>query len=487
MPTQGIDEIITQFKHKRAYIQYGGARPSNGLRYSGQDAQYISITGVSAPESGGVDPVWVPDPNRLNQWRLVGKMLSTADMPAADVVFREKHGAISRALLRSCPFNLYELTGTCGDLQNFLTGWNDYVLVYSGAVVTDKDLGDRVTFDSDDPIEDTLSVTLDEVYPVGPMNFGTVFSSLSALVTVDIVFYAKNECSNCGFDDQNIYALIASDGVNAAKIIYSTDMGEFWNSATIAGIGTTETVYAIDRVSNYLVVVGADAYYYALVDKFTGAPGAFTKITTGFVANKSPRDIYVDNPREVYLVGLGGYVYKSIDITAGVKVVSDGSGTSSDLLRVHGADGVIVATGANGAVLKSSNRGSTWTTTQANPENLASIQAVCVLGRERYWIGTSTGRVYSTQDSGETWQQLSNPALAGAIKDILFATQEVGHILFYNGSTSQFLTTWNGGANWSSGANRVQSFPVLTSVANRLAVPETNDPGVIANMVLIAV
>ena len=53
MPDINANEVITQ-KHVRAFLQFGGARPNNPLRYGGQDAQYVVIDGVSIPEVGGV-------------------------------------------------------------------------------------------------------------------------------------------------------------------------------------------------------------------------------------------------------------------------------------------------------------------------------------------------------------------------------------------------------------------------------------------------
>jgi len=75
MPKPNSDEIITQ-KHKRNFIQFGGAGPENVVKYAGQDAQYIAIDGVSLPESGGIDPIFVPDPRRQGAYRLVGRSIT---------------------------------------------------------------------------------------------------------------------------------------------------------------------------------------------------------------------------------------------------------------------------------------------------------------------------------------------------------------------------------------------------------------------------
>jgi hypothetical protein len=186
MPNINADEIIT-LKHKRNFIQFGGGRPSNIVHYAGQNAQYMTIDGLTIPEIGGVDPIWVPDPRRIGAYRLVGRSLSPADLPSATVVMREKHGSIPRQLTRiGCAFNLYEVTGVCKDLSDFVSGWSDYVLIYSGGIVTDKDGGTRSAWDADDPVEDSLSITLSFIYPVGPIGFGEGASTLVSLNVVDI-------------------------------------------------------------------------------------------------------------------------------------------------------------------------------------------------------------------------------------------------------------------------------------------------------------
>ena len=60
MPNLTADEVITQ-KHKRLFIQFGGPYPGNSVKYYGQDAQYMSVEGVSIPGSGGIDAIWEPE------------------------------------------------------------------------------------------------------------------------------------------------------------------------------------------------------------------------------------------------------------------------------------------------------------------------------------------------------------------------------------------------------------------------------------------
>lgn len=492
MPKLTADEIVTQ-KHKRAFIQWGGPKPGNPVAYAGQDAQYMAIDGVTVPESGGVDPIWVPDPNRQGRYRLVGRTISPPDLASATLMIRERHGLIPRQLLNQpCSFNFYEVTGPCRDLSDFIRGWSDYILIYSLAIVTEKDLGTRTAWDSDDAIEDSLSITLADVYPVGSITFSQEASTDVDLEVVDIVYGGGVNCGNCGAENDGtrwIYAVTKSSGGGSpglpGEVVYSVDGGVSWNQIEVDGMSDTEDPVAIEVVGNYLVVVGLDAYYYAELDLDTGAPGTFTAVTTGFVAAGSPTDVYVLSSREVWFCGDGGYIYKSTDITAGVSVWLDGSDYTEDLKRISGSDETIVAVGALGQVLYTINRGASWTAAVSTPAN-TTLQALAVRSDKHWWVGGTDGRVYYTLTGGKTWTEKGfSGAGVGQVYEIVFATEEVGYISRSDATpTAVILATYNGGEDWSSSAPRIASLPVFDR-ANRIAIPKT-DAGIAANNIAIA-
>lgn len=491
MPNPTAEELGTQ-KHHRTFVQFGGPRPGNPAKYAGQDAQYISITGVSNPESGGVDPILVHDPNRVGRLRRVASSISAPDAPGATFTFREKHGGIARQLLSGCRFNAYEVVGKCADLSDLQRGWSNYVLIYEDAMITDKDLGDRVTFDSDDAIENALTVVLSAIYPIGALSFGEVAASEVSREVVDVAYMPGDLCTaECDWGTNRIYAVATTSGSGSpglpAEVIYTVDGGQTWRQTNIDGFGATETAYAIDVVGQYVVVIGAGAYYFAEVNLKTGVPGAFTKVTTGFVTNKAPKDLFVANAREVYFVGDGGYIYKTTDITAGVTVLNAGVATTGNLSRIRGNGETIVAVGAAGVVVKSANRGVTWGQVTSNPEVGAVVQAVDVMDENRFWVGTSTGNLYYTANGGETWVPKDLPGSnAGAIYDINFPTQSVGYVSWSDASpTARLYNTFDGGEDWGYGAQRILNWPTFDR-ANRIATPATFDAGWASNYVAIA-
>lgn len=498
MPNITADQVITQ-KHKRNFIQFGGARPGNPVAYAGQDAQYLAIQGVGLPEAGGVDPIWVPDPRRIGQYQLVGRQITPPDLASATLIMRERHGAIPRQLGKiGCQFNLYELTGKCKDLSDFLGGWTDYVLIYAGALVTDKDLGDRSAWDSDDTIEDSLSLVLNDIYPVAALGFGEDGTTAIDREVVDVVYGSQVQCGDCGPANDGTkwaYAITKSSGSGSpglpAEVQYRTDGTANWIDLAITGIGATADPTAIDIVGDKLVVLVAseNAYYVATINMVTGVPGAFTKVTAGFVANKAPNDLYVAGPREIYFVGNGGYIYKATDITAGVVVLNAGSATSNDLLRVHGAQDTLLATGKGSTTIVSINRGATWGATAASVSAVAlDVGAALVLDNLRYWVGTlNSGRLFWTQDGGATWTEKTfSGSGAGNLTDIVAATDEVIYFTHATATpTARLFSSWNGGGDFTNAAPRILNLPTFGR-ANRIAVPAAAASDVAANAVLLA-
>lgn len=505
MPRPTSEEIITQ-QHKRNYLQLGAARPGNVVQYAGQGTQYLVIEGVTKPILGGITPIRVPDPHRTGAYRNVARSRSAPDFPSATLRLMEKHGSLPFQLGDlTCPFNLYEVTGRCTDLSDFLRGWDDYVLVYSLVEVTEASPGDRTAFEDDEAIEDELSITIGDIYPVGKLGFGEQAGTLVDREVADIVYGSKLQCGNCGPTDDGtnwIYAITKSSGSGSpglpAELIYSTDGGQTWNETGITGIGATEDPIGIDIVGQYLVVLSRTAssattggYYYAAINTYTGVPGAFTKVTTGFVANRQPNDLYVAGPNEVYFAADGGYIYKATDITSGVTVNNAGSATTSNLIRIDGIDHVIVAAGAASTVIRSINRGSTWTTTADNPSDIPlTIQALEVIDEYRYWVGTtSSGRLFYTLSGGETWatKEFAGSG-AGGVMDIVFATDEVGYFSYAsNDPTATLFATWNGGQDFIASSDTAQkrmlNWPTFDR-ANRLAVPAVG-PTVSSNNIAV--
>jgi photosystem II stability/assembly factor-like uncharacterized protein len=188
----------------------------------------------------------------------------------------------------------------------------------------------------------------------------------------------------------------------------------------------------------------------------------------------------------VWLCGDGGYIYKITDITAGATVISAGDATTENLARIDGVDEVIVAVGANGAIIKSEDSGLTFDTTTSNGSVTDNLTALAVVTPRRFWFGTDAGEIWWTKTAGEDWTQQNVDSAITTVPDIRFVTAECGFILAtIAGPEARIYATTNGGRTWNRGKARIKNTPVADRF-NRIAFPSSPSSQTNVNHVAIA-
>lgn len=484
-------------QNARGFLQFGGARPQNKVFFYDKETNAFTISGVSDPVTGGRSPINVAGA-RPGVYRRAGETVDPADFPSFSLSLREQLGKIPKALvLRGCPITVYEARGECKSLANFDQGWSSMVYIYSGAKVDERSPGDRTSHDGSDAVETELSMTADAVYPVGQI-LGANKNTSGITLEINDVIYGNNEvCGDCGPADdgtQRIYA--AEKGGAAAKPIvhYSLDGGATWSTSSISTAANAEAIAKLGIMGSYIVALSATAntatrggYYYATLNPLTGAPGTWTKVTTGFTDTYEPRDMVVLGPREAYICTDSGEILTITDVPSGA--TSLGIVTTSDLGRISAYGNTIVAVGASGAVMRSINRGRSFAAVTTAP-SANTATAIEVVGEQRFYVGDSAGGVFYTENAGETaWPTITTGATMAAVQDIRFATPEVGYIAYtISGTLARVAATINGGASWSlsdmSGNQRLQTPTTSLQRYNRIAIPETSDWFVNANNVI---
>lgn len=495
MPATQSNENLTQ-NFIRAFVQRGGPSPSNPLLYAGADEQYLMVGDISAPDRGAVNAINVNSLRTRGLFTRTGVTIEAPDNPSNTITFKQKFGGVPWYRFRlNCPINIYESEGLCNDPSDPVNGWSTLSILSRG-LSTDKTYQGRTPFDgSDESLAEIGFSWMGDSYVVGPITLGETAAVDVTTEVIDVVYGSVALCSDCGPANDGtrwIYALQQTAGGSSAalgKVLYSTDGGATWTASSITGLGIGVLVTAIDIVGQYLVVVAKteNAYYVSQINQLTGAPGTWTKVTAGFVSTRTPNDLFVDANR-VYFVADGGYIYVSTDILAGVSVLSAGGATTNNLTRIHGGAGVLVAVGASNTILKSINKGQTWSATSASVTGAHS--AVAVVAPQTYYVGTldSTGKVWYTENGGASWTQLALPGAALAtVPDIVFATSEVGYICATRtGPTATIFGTVFGGRYWSeAGTSRFPTAPTYGR-PNRLAVPNVADPMVASNNIAVA-
>jgi hypothetical protein len=482
------DQIVTH-QHARLFRQDGGARPTNRMRYSGVDDQKMALTSVSAPVSGGINPIQIGDPRRRKAYINVGRTVDPPDFDSATLSVYEDHGQLPWQLIQGeCPFNLYRTVGTCKDPSSFLDGVTDYLEIYSDCEVTDRSLGDRVAFDTDDAVVDELSLTVTGgIYPVGALGFGEKAATQVTVEVIDITYGDRFQCADCGVPNDGtewIYAAAKYNTPSASngEVIYSTDGGATWTETAV----TAEDPVAIGIAGDKLVVITGTSLYWADINEKTGVPGTFTTVTPSSWAANNATDAYFGGPREVYVCGQNGYIWLFTDVTTAPDILDAGSATSNNLARIDGTDNVIVASGASGTVIISTNNGETFAATSATP-SADNQQALAVFDENYIWTGTDGGEIYYTIDGGETWTEKTfGGSGSGNVYDLVAATSEVIYFSYATTDpTAQIYWSVNGGRDITRSGWRILNLPTF-DYGYRIAVPQAAIPGVAANNIAIA-
>lgn len=483
------DAEVTKTINRRIFYQPGGPFPGNAPRYAGKETQYMILDTVTRPLRN-IEPIRVPSPDRNEAYQNVGRKISAPDFPTANLRVLESRDTLPFQLgPLDCPFNLYLPVGKCKNPSDFAAGWESIVEIVSWAEATSVDEGARLQWEEDTQVEDNIAITLEVKYAIGALSFGAEAAGEISREVVDVTYGGGVQCGDCGPNDngaQRIYAVTKSSGAASpglpAEVIYSTDGGVTWTQALIDNFGATEDPLAIDIVGSRLVVLGADAYYYATLSA-VGVPGTWTKVSTGFVATTgTPYDLYVLDARNIFFCGKNGYLYKATDITQGVTAIDAGAATTANLYRIAG-DGfnTVVAAGQDSAVVVSTNRGATFASVVTEPSAVPlDIYALAVKDAQTFLVGTAaSARLFYTRDGGLTaWTAINFTGTgAGTIRDIVFATDEVGWMVVDNNTPTGYLwATWDGGATWARNDDntpRIKNWPVLNRI-NRVATPRGN-------------
>lgn len=192
-------------------------------------------------------------------------------------------------------------------------------------------------------------------------------------------------------------------------------------------------------------------------------------------------------PRLVtWICGDGGYIYKLVSLPAGVSVEDTGDASAGETLRrIHMLEETIVSVGDNGYVVASENRGETFAATDTLPSGNQN-SAISVVDDFIWWLGDQAGGVYYTNDQGDSWASFPLDSTAATIEDIVFATDEVGWISYSTSDpTAKIMTTYNGGADWTSDNPRIINYPTFDR-GNRVAVPDVPNPNIASNNIAIA-
>lgn len=426
---------------------------------------YQSIGRAMQPSQnfGAITLIRVPDPNQYGKFKVVDSIRAAPGQPGMSLQFRYTRDVSDMLRLgrKGCPIDVQVHMGACKDPSDFQLGW-EKILVLEGATLTDWGTdGDVGALDQSDEavVNENVPVEALDMYEIVRVGASEIASTEITQEIVDVAICDSPTCGDCGRTSdgcQRMFAMTKTSGGSPGagpRLIYTNDGGATISVTYVTTMGAAENASAICCVGNNLVVVSQAglAIHYANMDDIINGVATWTKTVVGLVASKGPNAVFSLGRTFTWMVGNGGYVYFSSDITAGVTVQDAGIATSQNLNAIHGIDNLnLVAVGASNAVLRTVNGGGNWTSV-TGPAVGVALNAVVMRSEKEWMVGDAAGNLWYTTNAGVTWTQKRFAGDgAGSIKDITFPTPTVGYMAHVTAApVGRVLRTVDGGASWT--------------------------------------
>lgn len=410
---------------------------------------------------GDTTPIRVPDPTQYGKFITVDKIKGQQGLPTISIESRMTRDLSSLLSLvrKGCALDVQLHAGACEDPRDFNGGW-EKIYVLEDAEATSYDTGELGALDSDQEaiVNETVPLTGNDWYEIKRLIGSELAAAQVVQEVVDVIICDSRQCGECGIVSdgcEKIFAVTMSAGGSPglpAEIIFSPDGGSTFEETNITTIGAAEDPTGIACSGIYLVVISNESlsmHYAPLADILEGTE-TWAEVATGFVAAKGPNAIFSMGSTFNWIVGNGGYIYFSSDITSGVEVQSAGAQSIQNLNAIHGSDEFnIVAVGASNAVIFTNDGGTNWASV-TGPAPGVALTAVHVKSDQVWIVGAADGTMFYTQDGGATWTAKAfSGSGAGAVEDIAFSTPTVGYMSHTTAAgVGRIFRTIDGGFSW---------------------------------------
>ena len=471
---------VLKSSNSRVFLIEGRAGPIQVPSYE----SCFRMTGLSQGY-GDIERVECPDPYNYGKFVEVAQIRGGSERATTTLEGRYYMDLLSSMLSlanNACSFDVQLHLGSCGDPSTFDTFTKAIVL--EEAYVTNYGTEDLGALQSDDNavVNETVDISATRVYEIRPLVFSAVGGSTITNEVVDIVRGDSKACAgdDCGDESDGCTTYWAVTKAAGGSASTPADVVKISGDTIIARdvdtLTSTQEPTGIATVGNYVVVTSAstaNSYSYALKSLFTATSvPSWTEVAVA----QGPNDI-VSLGNVAFLASQGGYVYKMTSPTGTLTALTSGTVTSQNLLAIHALDAdFIVAVGAAGAVIASED-GSSFSL-KTVPE-AATLNAVFMISKKVWWVGTATGNLYFTRDAGVTWTAKTfSGSGAGEVTAIEFATASVGYMAHKTAGTLGYLfRTYNGGYTWNllpEGTGSITTSDYFNAIASC-----TEDPNIV--------
>lgn len=259
----------------------------------------------------------------------------------------------------------------------------------------------------------------------------------------DTIFSAQNPGSTYLPLNGGVYSQAAYPGLFSIVGLISGSFAETWSAVT-SNAGSN-AINAVETDGNGVWVAAGAA---GTMVRSTDNGVTWTAVTSGF-GSTAINGLACDRANVWVAVGASGKVTRSADNGATWTAVTSGVAdtlysVASDRNSVFVAT-VILSAGAQ-AVIRSTNKGSSWSSVTLDPSSIAGHKAIATDRRGVWMISTPGGFFWRSTDDGATWVTISG---VGGLATNRIATDGKGVWVAPNGaSTAQYARSEDNGLTW---------------------------------------
>lgn len=448
------NQAMTAINSRVWYVE-GGVHPT-------RPPQFLAMGKFSTDPSksiGESTKITAPDPNSFNKDTQVGTVEGSDERATLGIGIRST--AQASILLgwknRNCRVDIFALLGKCGNPQDFTEGGEKWVFFPDGKISQHafENFG-AYGRDENNPMNENVDMTSEDYWEylyMGQERVGSAYTTRQ-VYTVDV--YTGNDCENCPDPCDRVLATMAGVGATPGTqpvLLYSDDGAETFTTDIITTLLSNEDVADGAVIGGDIVYISniANSIHWSDIELIYDNTNTWSEVTSGFVEAKGPRAIWAADPRHIWIVGDGGYIYFSSNHKTGVTVQDAGIVTTQNLLAVHAMDTKnVLAVGNSNAVVYTKNGGVSWQSV-TGPAVGVNLGACWMWDETTWFVGCGaggTGKLWLTTNRGNTWSQVALPSTYTRIYKIKFISEAEGYLLASDGSQTYVLRTITAGNEW---------------------------------------
>lgn len=475
----GASREIVKGGEYRAFLQRWGAHPAYSYGYIGA----VTVEDITLGREGN-ERIEVPSDDIRGEFEVIGELQGEisdqtisfsqrADRYLSedwwDMVQFAETGAVLQLLI-----------GTKG-AQNF--GQWDSKLIFYNVSVTSVVLGEQKN-PQDKADEAVTPLTGELAYwqlmLIKRLRFTDIIASTTTRKINSGAWRQVDQRTN-GY---KFYFLMAFESsTNPSQVIV---YDPFWkttktiNPAALGTGGTSENAEKCYVVGDDLILLcnSSNSHIYGTLEEVDNGTDVFVEVT-GYTASKQPTALFAVTSAEIYVVGVGGYIYKLTAANLAPTVVDAGVLTTNNLNAIHGYRSQVVAVGASDTVVLSLDGGSNWQlgTATGGGNNLTTV---FVHSEDTWFIGDDGGNLYYTRDKGATYTTIKLPDTVSSIKHIEFTNRIHGvltAVISGSPDKSYVYRTSDSGQKWRRAKPDFDNMTVPVSYEGAFAPDENHVVG----------